>query len=216
MEAFRETLVDCQLVDIGFSGVWFTWERGNLPETNIRERLDRGLQTKNESWEANEGTLLEKLGKLQLCLEEWSRKNSRNKEGLKRKLMKELEVLLEGKRNDDTMAKIIDAKIHLNMKIDKDDMYWEQRARQNWLKLGDKNTAFFHSCALVRRQANTISKLVTEEGKEIEEESEILVAASSFFQNLFKSKGVTDRCKVLDGIERTIKQEDNEFLLDPF
>ncbi|KAA3461725.1 Exo_endo_phos domain-containing protein [Gossypium australe] len=46
MEAFRETLEDCQLVDIGFSGVWFTWERGNLPETNIRERLDRGVANK--------------------------------------------------------------------------------------------------------------------------------------------------------------------------
>ncbi|KAA3465149.1 reverse transcriptase [Gossypium australe] len=61
-----------------------------------------------------------------------------------------------------------------------------------------------------------ISKLVTEEGMEIEEESEILSAASSFFQNLFKSKGVADPGKVLDGIERTIMQEDNEFLLAPY
>ncbi|KAA3484396.1 reverse transcriptase [Gossypium australe] len=48
MEVFRETLVDCQLYDIGFSGVSYTWERGNLPETNIRERLDRGVA--NEKW----------------------------------------------------------------------------------------------------------------------------------------------------------------------
>ncbi|MBA0770325.1 hypothetical protein Gotri_018977 [Gossypium trilobum] len=33
MEAFRETLEECQLKDIG----------GNLPETNIKERLDRGV-----------------------------------------------------------------------------------------------------------------------------------------------------------------------------
>ncbi|KAA3471106.1 Endonuclease/exonuclease/phosphatase [Gossypium australe] len=48
MEAFRETLEECQLMDIGYSGVWFTWERGNLPETNIRERLDRGVA--NVEW----------------------------------------------------------------------------------------------------------------------------------------------------------------------
>ncbi|KAA3468220.1 reverse transcriptase [Gossypium australe] len=42
MVAFREALEDCQLMDLGFQGPWFTWERGNLPETNIRERLDRG------------------------------------------------------------------------------------------------------------------------------------------------------------------------------
>ncbi|KAA3460285.1 reverse transcriptase [Gossypium australe] len=48
MEVFRETIEECNLMDIGFSGVWYTWERGNLLETNIRERLDRGLA--NEKW----------------------------------------------------------------------------------------------------------------------------------------------------------------------
>ncbi|MBA0763221.1 hypothetical protein Gotri_012708 [Gossypium trilobum] len=33
MKAFRKTLEECQLEDI----------RGNLPETNIKERLDRGV-----------------------------------------------------------------------------------------------------------------------------------------------------------------------------
>ncbi|MBA0576756.1 hypothetical protein Golob_024418, partial [Gossypium lobatum] len=41
MEEFRTVLNDCQFEDVGYVGRWFTWERGNLPETNIRERLDR-------------------------------------------------------------------------------------------------------------------------------------------------------------------------------
>ncbi|MFQ6648039.1 hypothetical protein Gotur_021851 [Gossypium turneri] len=48
MEAFRETLEECQLEDLGYTWVWFTWERGNLPETNIKERLDRGVA--NDKW----------------------------------------------------------------------------------------------------------------------------------------------------------------------
>ncbi|KAH1056303.1 hypothetical protein J1N35_034368 [Gossypium stocksii] len=48
MEALREVLEDCQLMDIGYSGAQFTWERGNLPETNIRERLNRGVA--NDKW----------------------------------------------------------------------------------------------------------------------------------------------------------------------
>ncbi|KAA3467662.1 reverse transcriptase [Gossypium australe] len=50
MKLFRNVLTDCSLVDVGFSGRWFTWERGNLPETNICERLDRGVA--NEKWMA--------------------------------------------------------------------------------------------------------------------------------------------------------------------
>lgn len=41
MERFCETLDDCYLVDVGFSGPWFTWERENLSKTNIKECLDR-------------------------------------------------------------------------------------------------------------------------------------------------------------------------------
>ncbi|KAA3489557.1 reverse transcriptase [Gossypium australe] len=48
MENFRNVLANCQLMDVGFSRNWFTWERGNLPETNIRERLDRGVA--NDEW----------------------------------------------------------------------------------------------------------------------------------------------------------------------
>ncbi|MBA0876883.1 hypothetical protein Goshw_026992 [Gossypium schwendimanii] len=48
MEAFRGVLGECQLMDVGYSGVWFTRERGNLPETHIRERLDKRLE--NVSW----------------------------------------------------------------------------------------------------------------------------------------------------------------------
>ncbi|KAA3480026.1 reverse transcriptase [Gossypium australe] len=35
MEIFCNVLANCQLMDVGFSENWFTWEGGNLPETNI-------------------------------------------------------------------------------------------------------------------------------------------------------------------------------------
>ncbi|KAA3469292.1 reverse transcriptase [Gossypium australe] len=48
MELFQKVLLECSLMDMGFSGRWFTWERGNLLETNICERLDRRVA--NEEW----------------------------------------------------------------------------------------------------------------------------------------------------------------------
>lgn len=48
MEAFRNVLEDCHLMDLGYSGNWFTFEKGNLPETNIQECLDRGVANENQ------------------------------------------------------------------------------------------------------------------------------------------------------------------------
>lgn len=38
---FGEVMDDCSLTDIGFSGQWFTWEKGRLRANDIRERLDK-------------------------------------------------------------------------------------------------------------------------------------------------------------------------------
>uniref|UniRef100_A0A803L736 Reverse transcriptase zinc-binding domain-containing protein n=1 Tax=Chenopodium quinoa TaxID=63459 RepID=A0A803L736_CHEQI len=43
MDAFRNTVDDCGMRDMGFKGSVFTWRKGTNPETYIRERLDRFL-----------------------------------------------------------------------------------------------------------------------------------------------------------------------------
>ncbi|KAA3465141.1 reverse transcriptase [Gossypium australe] len=150
--------------------------------------------------------------RLKMCARSLKTKRDDRKMGL----AKELESLLNEDRDDETMAKIIDTKIHLNMEIDKDEMYWEQRARANWLRLGDKNSVFFHKCATVRRRANSISKLILEDGKEIITGAEINETTTNFFKELFTSKGVVNLDKVLDGIEATITDEINTKLEAPF
>ncbi|KAA3465353.1 reverse transcriptase [Gossypium australe] len=163
MESFREVLEECRLEDIGYSGVWFTWERGNFAETNIRERLDRAKD-----------------------------------------------------RNDGIIGRIIDTKVRLNMEIDRDEIYWEQRARANRLKAGDKNLAFFHRYASNRKKINMISRLELEDGRETTEKSEIVESATSFFKNLFMSRGVGESFHLLQGIEKRISSDTNASLLSSF
>ncbi|XP_010680867.2 uncharacterized protein LOC104895919 [Beta vulgaris subsp. vulgaris] len=43
MENFRDTMNDLSLRDLGYNGLWYTWERGNSPSTCIRERIDRSV-----------------------------------------------------------------------------------------------------------------------------------------------------------------------------
>ncbi|KAA3457895.1 reverse transcriptase [Gossypium australe] len=272
METFRDTLAYCGLMDVGYSGTWFTWERGNLPETNIRERLDCGVAnekwlslfpmgriqhlpfvasdhcplllttdsdnpykssrrfhfeswwTMEESfagvlqsiWESSSEPLMQKLKTLQVGLEKWAKALKRKKREIKKKLTEDFEALLMEDRDDETLAKLIDTKIHLNWEIDKEERYWEQRARVNWLQFGDRNTDFFHKSATTRKKANFISKLVSEDGSEITDEIGLQEAMKSYFENLFATGGVVDPKKVLEGIDRCITQEINDELNSPF
>lgn len=43
LQGFTDVVNDCQLLDLGFNGNMFTWERSRGNEGWIQERLDRGL-----------------------------------------------------------------------------------------------------------------------------------------------------------------------------
>lgn len=45
LNGFRETLQDCELLDLGFVGPKYTWEKSRGKENWVQERLDRGLAT---------------------------------------------------------------------------------------------------------------------------------------------------------------------------
>ncbi|KAA3472611.1 reverse transcriptase [Gossypium australe] len=211
MAAFRETLDACHLMDLGFQGIcprfkfkaWWTLEESFEIEVK-------------KSWESSNGSISEKLERLQTSLTSWASSIKKGIDGLKKKLTKELETLLNNERNNETMARLIDTRIHLNMEIDKDEMYWEQRARVNWLQLGNKNTTFFHKYASARRKVKTINGLEAADGQEVTDESGINEVASKYVQDLFSSKGVGDSSYLLEGIGTNISSEINEMLLSSY
>ncbi|KAE8683414.1 stromal 70 kDa heat shock-related protein [Hibiscus syriacus] len=48
MSTFKDAIDDCGLSDIGYYGVWYTWERGRIAANNIHQRLHMGLE--NDTW----------------------------------------------------------------------------------------------------------------------------------------------------------------------
>ncbi|KAA3473503.1 reverse transcriptase [Gossypium australe] len=137
-----------------------TFTRNPLFKFEAWWTTEESLEDKiKHSWTSTTGSIVDKLEKLKEDLREWESSIKKGREGLKKKLMKELEMLMEKDRTDDALAQIIEKKIHLNMERDREEIYWEQKARANWLKVGDKNTAFFHHHASSRKRKNRISRL---------------------------------------------------------
>ncbi|KAA3483658.1 reverse transcriptase [Gossypium australe] len=272
MEAFHNTLEDYQLIDVGYSENWFTWERGNFLETNIRERLDRGLTNMNwmsmfpkaniqhlvhstsdhcpllittnkeenrskwetfkfEAWLVMEETfevevklmwetasddLLQKLEYRKIGLKKWATRIRLSRKRKKELLTSKLSDLMEAERADNNLAELIDAKLQLNFEIDKDESYWKQKARVNWLKLGDRNTTFFHSVATQKRRKNCIQMLQDTDGRETGELQDMAEITRTYFQELFKAKENGYYEHILIGVEHCISEEDNRRLTMPY
>ncbi|KAA3483968.1 reverse transcriptase [Gossypium australe] len=193
METFKDTLEECGLIDIGYSGTCDNpFKRNRRFHFEAWWTMEESFEgVLKEIWESSSEPLMQKLKILQVGLEKWANALKRKKMELKKKLTRDLEALLMDDRDDETLAKIIDTKIHLNLEINKDES------------------------ATTRKQANSITKLVSDDGTEITDEIGLQEAAKIYFENLFTSEGVADPKKVLEGIERCISQEINEELQSP-
>ncbi|GMI97500.1 hypothetical protein like AT1G43760 [Hibiscus trionum] len=270
MDAFRSVLEDCDLDDLGYTGPWFTWEKGRTHVNNIHERLDRGvantewwdlfpefqlkhlshsfsdhcpllLNTKsghsmnkktwhfrfeaswlleesceeevNNLWLTFRGGFLERLHFTCNGLDAWFKKIRKEKRITKKDLTEKLERLNNLIPTDDILGDILDTKVALNFELDRDELYWEQRVRSNWLQHGDKNSAYFHRFASQRRQKNCIKGLQDSEGEIVSNEEEMHSIAREYFSSLFSSINSIQFDQILEKVNGCITEDTNQFLL---
>lgn len=57
--------------------------------------------------------------------------------------------------------------------VSKEEIFWKQKSRENWLRMGDKNAKFFHNITKLRRSKNWISKLEIKHNQILEDPDEI-------------------------------------------
>nr|KYP36272.1 hypothetical protein KK1_042629 [Cajanus cajan] len=93
---------------------------------------------------------------------EWNKTMFRNIFYLKRRLLRRLQgitrELLRGPNN--FLEKLqVELWAELDLVLKREEILWFQKSRCKWLKLGDKNTRYFHGATIVRRRKNRILKL---------------------------------------------------------
>ena len=93
---------------------------------------------------------------------------------------------------------------------------WKQRSRNNYLKEGDRNTSFFHTKALNRKQQNWIQGLEDENGVWQEGMDKIEYVATQYFSTLFTSTQPGDMTELLDAISPTVTDAMNQLLSRDF
>ena len=99
--------------------------------------------------------------------------------------------------------------------FEREEIMARQRSRIDWLKEGDRNTAFFHAKASARKRTNKIKALTRDDGSRCEDIEGIKGMVHSFYEDLFSSEptSLIDAvlgsipCKVSDDMNADLSHE---------
>ena len=184
-------------------------------------RYEKCREIIQDVWKSQLGvhSPIELIGGLKECadiLTKWSQNDlgfcSKKIQG-KRKLLQEA-VQAD---HDGSRAEEIDSlRREINELLDEEEIRWNQRSRVDWLKLGDRNTQFFHHRASQRKRKNEIRGLWDKNGKWCENMGEIANIATDYFAELFTTSFPTKAVEVAKTVQRCITQEMNEQLTKDF
>ena len=131
----------------------------------------------------SEASVSEKLAHTRGAISLWNRNKQRNSKLVIEKKKRELNEALSEPFQD--TAKIQDINKQLTAAYLAEEDYWRQRSRLLWLKLGDRNTGYFHAITKSRKRANAFSVLEDADGKKVVKEEEIIEVIGAYFDKLF-------------------------------
>lgn len=152
------------------------------------EHVDFQSQVKNawrtdDPWNTN-------VSRLTACLTHWNRHTYRNIFKWKRRLLGRMEgidrtLLVHPNERLSQLKK--DLWTEYNSMLDQEEAFWFQQARSQWIRLGDRNTRYFHQKALIRRRGNKIETLLNEHDEWVYSDHDIQQALIAYFKSLFNS-----------------------------
>ncbi|CAN1761392.1 Transposon TX1 uncharacterized 149 kDa protein [Linum perenne] len=161
-------------------------------------------------WQAGGGRGI--FGKLEICaerLEEWgNRRNAADREDLQRVSARLDE--LRGESGEGVAEEEIRCKEEFITLVQRKQAYWKQRAKQFWLKDGDKNTKFFHAMENARRKKR-IGRLRDDNGRWVTKQEELEELAHHYFSGIFTTGGCSPET-VTDVIDGQLTRNDFDIL----
>ncbi|XP_041003991.1 uncharacterized protein LOC121249346 [Juglans microcarpa x Juglans regia] len=93
--------------------------------------------------------------------------------------------------------------------LEEEDLKWRQRAKQRWLKDGDRNTKYFHKCASQRKQMNRIKHIKNGNGIVTFNKDEIARTFQEYYQSLFSSSKPSNIEAALNNFPPSVTTEMN-------
>ncbi|KAL2939928.1 hypothetical protein RDABS01_001310 [Bienertia sinuspersici] len=150
------------------------------------------------------------------ALSSWSKQTFGNTNKELRECQKHMSTLMEKQQTKDVIEQMKMLDIRMDELERREEMFWHQRSRQNWLESGDKNTSFFHAKANQRRKRNNIEIIRGAVGNMFEKEEETAEVFTSYFEELFNSGSQIDSAPVINVMQNVIPESMTRIYEAPF
>ncbi|KAL0744395.1 hypothetical protein Bca4012_085908 [Brassica carinata] len=172
---------------------------------------DEAIRVISDSWRATpSASVSDKLSSTRSAISAWNKTQQRNSQEMIEQKKWELNEALSSPRNDTALIQTISEA--LNAAYLAEEEYWKQRSRLLWLKLGDRNTGYFHAITKSRKRANGFSVIEKEDGQMVHKEEEIISVIGDYFQSLFTSLPGDREETVRRALHPIISEAENQLL----
>lgn len=146
-----------------------------------------------ECWgEGDNDGILRKMANYSARLEEWGGGMTRDLNNRISNYRRDMQRL-KSRRDTCGVRMYNEARWNYLRLLEKQEIFWRQRANQFWLKDGDKNTRFFHKVATVRKDHNRIKRLKNDAGEWQDTDESIQNTIIKYFENIFTSTNVDEQ-----------------------
>jgi exonuclease III len=159
-----------------------------------------------EAWEIKTPTRMpwvdfkRKLQKCKKVIQQWVQKSKPPTEKYIKEKTTELAKIQE-EANPLKMHVEKEIREEIHTLLEQEEIKWKQRAKEDWLRDGDRNTKYFHACANHRQRKNRIDHIEDRLGRECEDATSVEKAFVEYFKFLFTSSNAHDTSECTDAIE---------------
>ena len=116
--------------------------------------------------------------------------------------------------SDSTKAAYADAAARYRVVLAQEESFWAQKARQKWLKEGDRNTAFFQATVKERRQFSLCTSILQDDGSYLTDLDRIASSGVNYIRAQFNAPQCASFTTLVhDYIPSLVTDADNAALL---
>jgi hypothetical protein len=169
-----------------------------------------------DTWEQTSGDTSQKLLAVMENTASWGKRTHGNIPKEIKGIQNNIQSLRSLTPSKDLLNQIHQLEAKLDGLLHKEEIWWAQRDKSNWLKHGDKNSKYFHFKASQRHRKKTINFIKDVHGSSKTQNKDIQEVFLQYFQEIFTSSNPTNIQDTINVVANKVSPQMQDYLNQDF